>query len=141
MYPVRTLQQAVQVALGLSDLGVRSGGDAATFEPESLSYVEDLEDVRGQDRAKRAMEVAAAGGHNLLMIGAPGSGKTMLARRMPSIMPVDDPRRGARGNQTLQRKRTLAPKITLGHYATLSRAASYRELDRIGRRWLQSSTG
>ncbi len=87
LYPVRTLQQAVQVALGLSDLGVRSGGDAVSFEPESLSYVEDLEDVRGQDRAKRAMEVAAAGGHNLLMIGAPGSGKTMLARRMPSIMP------------------------------------------------------
>ncbi|MDA3962454.1 MAG: YifB family Mg chelatase-like AAA ATPase [Planctomycetota bacterium] len=48
----------------------------------------DLEDVRGQIHAKRALEIAAAGGHNLLMIGPPGSGKTMIARRLPSILPT-----------------------------------------------------
>jgi magnesium chelatase family protein len=48
---------------------------------------EDLADVRGQPAARRALEIAAAGGHNLLMIGTPGAGKTMLARRMPSILP------------------------------------------------------
>jgi magnesium chelatase family protein len=47
----------------------------------------DLAEVRGQDQARRAMEVAAAGGHNLLMVGSPGAGKTMLARRLPTVLP------------------------------------------------------
>jgi magnesium chelatase family protein len=47
----------------------------------------DLADVRGQERGRRALEIAAAGGHNLLLVGSPGAGKTMLARRLPSILP------------------------------------------------------
>ncbi|PLY00030.1 MAG: ATP-dependent protease [Desulfuromonas sp.] len=53
----------------------------------ALAKNEDFAEVRGQEHTKRALEIAAAGGHNLLMVGSPGSGKTMLARRLPSILP------------------------------------------------------
>ena len=57
------------------------------FREEQKSPI-DFSDVKGQEHVKRSMEVSAAGGHNLIMVGPPGSGKTMLAKRFPTILPL-----------------------------------------------------
>lgn len=88
--PVRSLAQAVAFLSGEIDIEPHPSRIGALFE-EFSKYDEDFSDVRGQESAKRAMTVAAAGAHNLLMMGPPGSGKTMLAKRVPTILPTLTP--------------------------------------------------
>ncbi|RLD12682.1 magnesium chelatase, partial [candidate division KSB1 bacterium] len=87
VYPMGHLTDVVNFLNGQADIEPFQVDIHEIFARESNSPL-DLQDVKGQEHVKRAMEVAAAGGHNMIMIGPPGSGKTMLARRFPTILPL-----------------------------------------------------
>ena len=84
---VDTLREAIDFVAGKKKIEPLVIDTREVFMGKVNSYDSDFKDVQGQENIKRALEIAAAGGHNAIMIGPPGAGKTMLAKRLPSILP------------------------------------------------------
>ena len=87
LYGVSHLKEVIEFLNGKAELHPLEINTREEFRNATCTYDLDFEDVKGQDSVKRAFEVAAAGGHNLIMVGPPGSGKSMMAKRLPSILP------------------------------------------------------
>lgn len=84
--PVNSLAQSLRYLKNEEKIDPHKSDIASLFSHKSSSDI-DISDIKGQENVKRALEIAAAGGHNIIMIGPPGSGKTMIAKRLPGILP------------------------------------------------------
>ena len=87
VYGVENIKEVIEFFNGERELEPTIVNTREEFYQHQSSFPFDFADVKGQENVKRALEVAAAGGHNVIMIGAPGSGKSMMAKRLPSILP------------------------------------------------------
>ena len=139
VYPVANLAEAAAFLNSEKEIAREPhtlGTHGHKAQPDALL---DLLDVKGQEHVKRAIEVAAAGGHNLIMIGPPGSGKTMIAKRIPSILPklsMDE----SLETTKIQSIIGILPKHTFGCDAPLPFTPPYNFRRRFNRRWKHTAS-
>lgn len=125
VYEAETLRQVAAFLNGEGSLERVVVDSVAEFGALGMRSSFDFADVRGQEQVKRAMEVAAAGGHNILLIGPPGSGKSMMAKRMPSILPPFTKSEALESNEDLFRSGSAKFKYHAYDRTTISFASSF----------------
>ena len=120
VYGMSHLSEVIDFLLGKIDVSPIEVNTREEFYKAQGQTLFDFADVKGQETVKRALEVAAAGGHNLLMIGAPGSGKSMMAKRLPSILPPFTL------NESLETTKIYSVAGKLGQNVTLMTSRPFR---------------
>ncbi len=120
VYGMSHLSEVIDFLLGKIDVSPVEVNTREEFYKSQGQTLFDFADVKGQETVKRALEVAAAGGHNLLMIGAPGSGKSMMAKRLPSILPPFTL------NESLETTKIYSVAGKLGQNVTLMTSRPFR---------------
>ena len=140
VYPIGSLAEAVGFLSGQVDMDPESVNLDDVFRENSHTE-DDFVDVKGQDYAKRALLIAAAGGHNVLMIGPPGTGKTLLAKRLPTILPPLTPAESLETTRIYTRDGAAQAWSGADGGASVPAAAPFGERCRPGRRRHDAAAG
>ena len=139
VFPVNTLREAVNFLEGNITIDPVQVDAQEVFAAKLNYYDTDFKDVQGQENIKRALEIAAAGGHNVIMIGPPGAGKTMLAKRLPTILPpltLNEALETTKIHSVAGRIQRNSSLMTMRPFRC---STSYHFGCRSGRRWWQST--
>ena len=140
VYGMNNIMDVIKLITGAAEYEPTFVDTRREFYEQQYSFDLDFADVRGQESVRRALEVAAAGGHNLIMVGPPGSGKSMMAKRLPSILPPVVARRKPRNHTDTQRGGQAAARHIAHIAAPVPRSAPHHQRSSVGRRRHQSAT-